>query len=220
MTGRPGIYCGSPVPATSPFAEADIVGFPVPGRPEPSTEDDFGQIVEQEYSLQRSFETNVQASLENALATTGVSPAVVERLKGDIKAAASGVRNVAARARGTFRQYQLQPRLIAELQSDEVSPRLASCARMLATGEWDMYQAISGWSIDEATYASTETNRITTDLTAKVAALDPTVNLADLTAKLNLQATTAVRTTQFPNFRVIGVSYFDPIRIGSAADDE
>jgi hypothetical protein len=75
-----------------------------------------------------------------------------------------------------------------------------------------MYEALTGWMVTRSTMSSTTVDRITAGLAIAVRTEKPDVDYASLKAALDSTVTTTLTTTDRPHFRVIGVSFWDPVR--------
>ncbi|WP_313587498.1 hypothetical protein [Aquidulcibacter sp.] len=224
--GRPGNNCGAggePVLTHHSFyapTAADAGG-------------DIEREVTDRYTLKRTSGAQAKVDLVAAIELAGVPPVVTEQLEAAVDTAVERLDSASVTAVGTFRQYQIKPELIrafndgvfsdaiirATLQpgatSEEVAAhrnRLQVCRAQLLGPSRNarMYQAITGIHVHSYRADQSTVTTVTAQLAARVKALKPDVNVANLQSSLDSVATTVTNTTNKPLFVVVGVSFYSP----------
>lgn len=205
LTGERGTPCSND--GSSPFVlETDVPGFGTDETPAI-----YGRTRKAVKTVEVTVSATLKGDLISALATAGVPAAVINRLDATINAAVTGARNATFEVDGVYRQYQLRPSLLDML--DAPSPTgYGTCIALLRSGEWQMYEAVTGWEISKATMSTQSVDTLTADLLARVAAEAPAVDIATLKANLTAKVTTGVTTADEPHFLIVGLSYWEPRR--------
>jgi len=205
--GREGVSCGS---ATIPFTPEHILGL-TQGSPR-----SFGREVEVTYTIENVNGASLRAELENALRMASVPEQIVERLGAELNATVENARTSEFTAKGDFIQYQLSSEILNQLDYASAPEGFSDCVEMLQSGDWVMYQAITGWYVHEATVSTEAVNTITAGLVASLQTLAneeralEAQTVAAARANLNRTVEETLETADQPRFKVIGVSFWEP----------
>lgn len=205
--GREGVSCGS---AEIPFTTAHIVGLM-----EPSSRA-FRREVEVTSTFENVNGASLRSELENALRMASVPDDLVERLSAEVNATVDNARTSEFRTKGAFVQFQLSRDILNQLEYNSAPEAFSSCIDMLQSGDWVMYQAITGWYVYEATVSLEDVNTITAGLVASLQTLAneeralEAQTVAAARANLNRTVGQTLETADQPRFKVIGVSFWEP----------
>ena len=206
-SGREGVSCGSAQP---PFTADHVLGLT---RGSPRT---FGREVEVTSTIENVNGASLRAELENALLMARVPADIVERLSAELNATVENTRTSEFMARGDFIQYQLSSDILNQLDYASAPEAFSNCVDMLQSGDWVMYQAITGWYVHEATVSTEGVNTITAGLVASLQTLaneDVGIDaqtVAAARASLNRTVSDTLQSADEPRFKVIGVSFWEP----------
>lgn len=225
-SGRPGNNCGGQgAPALTTHS------YYAPSKTEAGG--DIEREVQDQYTLKRTSGAQAKVDLISAIEAAGVPPSVTSQLEADIETTIERLDSASVTAKGTFRQYQIKPELIAAFNDgfftdavirSAIQPnasrgqiaahrtRLETCRAQLVDPARDarMYQAITGIHVHSYQANSSSVTTITASLAARVRALKPDVDMANLQLSLNSVATTLTNTTNKPLFVVVGTSFYTP----------
>lgn len=186
-----------------------------------------------QYTRKRTSGAQAKVDLIAAIEAAGVPASVTSQLEADIETTIERLDSASVTAKGTFRQYEIKRDLVRAFDagtfSDDVilatiqpnaSPtqiaahrtRLETCRAQLVDPARDarMYQAITGIHVHSYQANSSSVTTITASLAARVRALKPDVDMANLQLSLNSVATTLTNTTNKPLFVVVGTSFYTP----------
>ncbi|UYY59507.1 hypothetical protein [Sphingomonas sp. S2-65] len=162
--GEPGAICGGGT--TSPFKAED------------RTTSTFTNTIELVYTLEQTIDVGIKADLTQAMVAAGVPVQITDRLQTDLDASISQLKKQVVNAKATLAEYQLKSEILTELDGSENDGRFAKCLAALLTGNWRLYQAVSGFYVSDGRLDSTTTDNIIVNLVARVKLADPTVDVA------------------------------------------
>lgn len=194
---------------------------------------DIEREVTDQYTLKRTSGAQAKVDLIAAIEAAGVPASVTSQLEADVETTIERLDSASVTAKGTFRQYQIKPELIrafnagtfsdavirSAIQPDASASQIAAhrtqletCRAQLVDPARDarMYQAITGIHVHSYQANSGSITTITASLAARVRALKPDVDMANLQLSLNSVATTLTNTTNKPLFVVVGTSFYTP----------
>ncbi len=196
--GEPGATCGGG--ASSPFTNED------------RTQSTFSNTVELVYTLDQKTGFAIKADLTQAMVAAGVPVQITNNVQADLDASISQLKKQVVNATATLSEYQIKPEVLTELDAAEQQGRFQRCLAELKSGDWRIYQAVSGFYVSEGRMDSSTTTTVIANLVARIKLTDPTVDTAKLSAGLNAVVTQRVKTAVRPYFVVVGVSFYDSPR--------
>lgn len=197
--GEPGAICGGG--ATSPFSERDFIKGGT-----------YNNKVELVYTLEQNIDVGVKADLTAAMVASGVPAQVTNRVQADLETTFSQLKKQVINATAYFSEYQLKTTSLSELDAAENSGRFKGCLAELLSGNWRLYQAITGMYVTDGRLDSTTTTTIIANLVAKIKLADPRVDTARLSANLERVVTQRIKSATKPYFVVVGLSFYNSPR--------
>jgi hypothetical protein len=192
--GEPGAICGGG--AMSRFTNED------------RTASVFSNTIELVYTLEQKIDLGIKADLTEAMVASGVPVQITQRVQADLDASISQLKNQVVNATARLSEYQIKPEVLSELDASVTDGRFQQCLAELRTGNWRLYQAVSGFYVSDGRLDSTTTNTIIANLVARVKLADPSVDAAKLSIGLNSVATQRIKTAIEPYFVVVGASFY------------
>lgn len=202
VRGERGMVCGGTL--ETPFTTDDLLVMDIKDI----------DVRHEAFDQQRSLFSNerLKRDIKQALRESRVTEKTIKKLSTDIYNASSQLRSVKLKTTATFHQYQLKDDVLRQLETAKYSSRFKSCLIDLKTYDWRLYQAITGFTVQEETFDTHIIAAILEPVAERAVALEPSLSKEALLMAMEEAVTYQLNTSVPPYFQLVGVSFWESQR--------
>ena len=154
----------------------------------------------------------LEEDIKQGLKEAGVSTMTRLRLWSDIDIAHKSLRKQKLRTRSVFYQYHLKDETLRELETARYSSPFKPCLLDLQTGEWRLYQGITGYQVEGQRFDEASYKRTLSTLAQQAVKQQAGLNAVDVGKSLDRVLSTRLNAEVQSYFQPVGVSFWESRR--------
>ncbi len=202
VRGQRGMVCGGTV--ETPFTTDDLLVMPIKDI----------DVRHEAFDQHRTLFSNerLKQDIKTALRDSRVTEKTLRALSKDIFNASSQLRDVKLKTTATFHQYQLKEDVLRQLETAKYSSRFKSCLIDLKTYDWRLYQAVTGFTVQEEIFDTNIISAILGPVAERAVTYDSGLKKEALLKAMEEAVTYQLNASVPPYFQLVGVSFWESQR--------